>query len=302
MNIRKEASVLSAGVPDEEQLAAINAFTKSPLTAGEVYCFSVRLCDDLPDRDFERFDTAALPALAALFRGKTGIIDHDWSAERQIARIFDTDVCRDGAATYLRAWCYMLRTEKNADLIAQIEGGIKKEVSVGCTMGRATCSVCGQEYGTCAHRKGERYDGQVCLAVLRDPVDAYEFSFVAVPAQREAGVLKAAEGGEAMTLTELVNKNGSPDLRDSLKALEKDALFGRSCRESLVNETVALGLLLDFGAEEEILRKAFSALSGEELTRLKAAMAKKSAELFPPGAILPNATDHPAAMEAAFMI
>lgn len=302
MNIRKEASVLSAGVPDEEQLAAINAFTKSPLTAGEVYCFSVRLCDDLPDRDFERFDTAALPALAALFRGKTGIIDHDWSAERQIARIFDTDVCRDGAATYLRAWCYMLRTEKNADLIAQIEGGIKKEVSVGCTMGRATCSVCGQEYGTCAHRKGERYDGQVCLAVLRDPVDAYEFSFVAVPAQRGAGVLKAAEGGEAMTLTELVNKNGSPDLRDSLKALEKDALFGRSCRESLVNETVALGLLLDFGAEEEILRKAFSALSGEELTRLKAAMTKKSAELFPPGAILPNATDHPAAMEAAFMI
>lgn len=302
MNIRKEASVLSAGVPDEEQLAAINAFTKSPLTAGEVYCFSVRLCDDLPDRDFERFDTEALRALAALFRGKTGIIDHDWSAERQIARIFDTDVCRDGAATYLRAWCYMLRTEKNADLIAQIEGGIKKEVSVGCAMGRATCSVCGQEYGTCAHRKGERYDGQVCLAVLRDPVDAYEFSFVAVPAQRGAGVLKAAEGGEAMTLTELVNKNGSPDLRDSLKALEKDALFGRSCRESLVNETVALGLLLDFGAEEEILRKAFSALSGEELTRLKAAMTKKSAELFPPGAILPNATDHPAAMEAAFMI
>ena len=267
-----------------------------------VYCFSVRLCDDLPDRDFERFDTAALPALAALFRGKTGIIDHEWSAERQIARIFDTDVCSDGAVTYLRAWCYMLRTEKNADLIAQIEGGIKKEVSVGCAMGRATCSVCGQDYGTCAHRKGERYDGQVCLAVLRDPVDAYEFSFVAVPAQREAGVLKAAEGGEAMTLTELVNKNGSPDLRDSLKALEKDALFGRTCRDALVNETVALGLLLDFGAEEELLRKAFSALFGEELTRLKAAMAKKSAALFPPGAILPDTNDHPAAMEAAFMI
>ena len=105
-----------------------------------------------------------------------------------------------------------------------------------------------------------------------------------------------------MTLTELVNKNGSPDLRDSLKALEKDALFGRTCRDALVNETVALGLLLDFGAEEALLRKAFSALSGEELTRLKAAMAKKSAALFPPGAILPSTNDHPAAMEAAFMI
>ena len=64
MNIRKEASVLAAGTPDEMQLAKINRYTKSPLKAAEVYCFDVRLCDDLPDRDFERFDTAALPVLA----------------------------------------------------------------------------------------------------------------------------------------------------------------------------------------------------------------------------------------------
>ena len=42
------------------------------------------------------------------------------------------------------AWAYMLRTEKNADLIAEIEGGIKKEVSVGCSVGRRVCSVCGE--------------------------------------------------------------------------------------------------------------------------------------------------------------
>ena len=162
MNIRKEASVLSAGVPDEGQLAAINAFTKSPLTTGEVYCFSVRLCDDLPDRDYERFDTAALPVLAELFRGKTGIADHDWSAERQIARIFDTEVLSENGASYIRAHCYMLRTEKNADLISEIEGGIKKEVSVGCAVRRTVCSVCGKPYGTCEHRKGLDYDGKTC--------------------------------------------------------------------------------------------------------------------------------------------
>ena len=240
--------------------------------------------------------------MAELFRGKTGIVDHDWSAERQIARIFDTEVCKDGTVTFLRAACYMLRTEKNADLIAQIEGGIRKEVSVGCAMGRSVCSVCGEPYGSCAHRKGVTYDGTLCLAVLYDPTDAYEFSFVAVPAQRGAGVLKAAEGGENMTLRELVTKNGTPDLCDRLQSLEEEAQFGRQCRENLISETVTLGLLLDFGAQEATLRKAFSALSSEELTQLKAEMSQRTAALFPPNTQLPAAGAREAAMEAAYMI
>lgn len=42
----------------QEELAYINQFTKSPLTAEEVYFFPVRLCDNEVDRDFERFDRA----------------------------------------------------------------------------------------------------------------------------------------------------------------------------------------------------------------------------------------------------
>ena len=34
------------------------------------------------------------------------------------------------------------------------------------------------------------YDGKTCHFVLSDPQDAYEWSFVAVPAQRDAGVIK----------------------------------------------------------------------------------------------------------------
>ena len=67
MDIRKEAAVVGAGTPDKAQLEKINALAKSPLRAEEVYAFRVRLCDDRPDRDNERFDTAALPRLAALW-------------------------------------------------------------------------------------------------------------------------------------------------------------------------------------------------------------------------------------------
>ena len=301
MNIQKAAAVTASGHPDEAQLAKINLYSKTPLKAGEVYCFSVRLCDDLPDRDYERFDTAALLVLAELFRGKTGITDHDWSAERQIARIFDTEVLSENGASYIRAHCYMLRTEKNADLISEIEGGIKKEVSVGCAVRRTVCSVCGKPYGTCEHRKGLDYDGKTCYAVLCEPTDAYEFSFVAVPAQRQAGVLKC-KGGVCMTLQELVTKYGTPELCDCLKTLEEEAQFGRECREAMVAETVALGLLLDFGADEATLQKAFSALDSRQLRTLKAAMAQKAAVLFPPEAQLPRPQSLPAKLEDAYII
>ena len=81
MKIEKQAGVLTSGTPDAVQLEKINAQAKAPLTAEEVYVFSVRLCDDQPDRDHERFQTEALGKLAPMFIGKTGIVDHAWSSE-----------------------------------------------------------------------------------------------------------------------------------------------------------------------------------------------------------------------------
>ena len=175
MEIRKAAGVLETGKPDEKQLALINRHTKSPLTAEDVYIFAVRLCDDRPDRDNERFHPEAIRRLAPMFVGKTGILDHDWSSDRQLGRIFATEVICENDVTWLKAWVYMLRSEKTAGIIREIEGGIKKEVSVGCAMGRTVCSVCGEDYGTCTHQKGHRYGTEVCTAVLCDPTDAYEF-------------------------------------------------------------------------------------------------------------------------------
>ena len=75
-----------------EELAEINRFARTPLTAEEVYCFAVRLCDNEVDRDFERFDAGTLSALGDLFVGKTGLFDHRWSAEGQTARIYRTEL------------------------------------------------------------------------------------------------------------------------------------------------------------------------------------------------------------------
>ena len=141
MEVKKATEALGGGIPTGAQLEAINGQAKAAMTPEQVYVFSLRLCDDQVDRDMERFDTAALPALAKLFIGKTGIVDHQWSAGNQVARIFATEVVQEDHVRYIKAWAYIRRGGANEDVIADIEAGIKKEVSVGCAMGRAVCSV-----------------------------------------------------------------------------------------------------------------------------------------------------------------
>ena len=277
MEIKKATEVVMGGVPTAVQLEAINAQAKAALTEEKVYVFSLRLCDDQVDRDGERFDTAALPILAKLFIGKTGIVDHRWSSESQIARIFETQVVQDAGVSYIKAWAYIRRGGNNDEIIADIEAGIKKEVSVGCAMGRSICSICGSDYGTCGHQKGEAYDGQLCCAILKEPMDAYEFSFVAVPAQPNAGVLKAL-GGSRRCLKELAEEFGA---QAEYRSLFQEAQLGRKYRKELEEGVVRLCLTLDLGAEVSVLQSIVKTAAAEDLLQLKEALEERAAQMLP---------------------
>ncbi len=179
----------------EEELEKINSYSLTHLNEKDIFAFSVILCDNEIDRDFECFDKESLNTLAELFVGKTGILNHDMKAENQVARIYSAAVeesesektstgdvyCR------LRAKAYMLRNEKNQSLIDEICAGIKKEVSINCSVSEIICSECGKNVKKehCTHIKGKD-----CYHILRKPTDAYEWSFVAVPAQKKAGTIK----------------------------------------------------------------------------------------------------------------
>ena len=298
MEVKKGTEVTVGGMATAVQMEAINAQAKTKLTAQQVYVFSLRLCDDQVDRDMERFDTAALPGLAKLFIGKTGIVDHRWSAEKQVARIFETQVVKEESISYIKAWAYIRRGGANDEIIADIEAGIKKEVSVGCAMGMAVCSVCGCEYGTCGHCKGECYDGQICCAVLKEPMDAYEFSFVAVPAQREAGVLKAL-GGRNRSLKELAEEYGA---QGEYRALFKEAQLGRQYRKELEAEIVRLGLALELGIGADVLRGVAKTAAAEDLMAMRTALEGKLAEMMPVMTQLGGNTQTKETIESGFMI
>lgn len=297
MEIRKAAETVSSGAPTAAQLEAINALAKTRLNGEQVYVFSLRLCDDRIDRDGERFDTGALPGLAKLFLGKTGILDHRWSTENQVARIFETQVVKEKDESYIRAWAYIRRGGKNDELIADIEAGIKKEVSVGCAMAQAVCSICGSEYGTCGHVKGEHYDGQICAVILKEPVDAYEFSFVAVPAQREAGVMKGM--GAAVSLKELAAEHGA---QAEYRALTKEAELGRRYRKDLEDCVVRLGLALELGVSEPVLRSLAQTAGAEELLALKEALQGRLVESLPMVSQLLGVKGKAEEIESGFLI
>ena len=183
-------------------LEQLNKFTRKELTAEEVYIFPVTLCDNEIDRDNERFSVKALEEMAEKFVGVTGIFDHNPKGENQTARIFLTEVVKENRSnslgepyTYLKGYAYMVKTDSNADLIREIDGGIKKEVSVSCSAEKQICSVCGADKRVkpCHHVKGRKYNGKLCFLTLESISDAYEWSFVAVPAQINAGVTKSFE-------------------------------------------------------------------------------------------------------------
>ncbi len=365
MQITKASVATGGGKPTPEQLERINAMAKAELKADQVYVFSVRLCDDQIDRDQERFDTDALPVLAKLFVGKSGVVDHQWSAQKQIARIFATEVqrhdevsfrfdtdalpvlaklfvgksgvvdhqwsaqkqiarifatevqrhdevsfikawayIRRGGAgdewiadieagikkevsvgcaifatevqrhdevSFIKAWAYIRRGGAGDEWIADIEAGIKKEVSVGCAMGRRVCSICGQSYGECGHEKGQVYDGQMCCAILREPMDAYEFSFVAVPAQPNAGVMKTM-GAEKPSLKALAEHYGAQEEYRALAELAYEFSF------VAVPAQPNAGVMKTMGAEKPSLKALAEHYGAQEEYRALAELARLGRE------------------------
>ena len=294
------ALAADGSTPSPEELRLINAYTRRELSADEVYVFSVALCDNDVDRDGERFTAGSLDALAKLFVGRTGIFDHDPSAKNQTARIISCaveSVPERGTVTgeeylCLKARAYLPRTEGNAGLIAALDSGIVKEVSVGCAVGRILCSICGEELASCPHRKGETYGGKLCCGELCDPYDAYEWSFVAVPSQKRAGVTKSAYGKEndMETIMNRLAKGVSVTLSDRdcqklvsyIDSLKKSAADGVYFRDTLTEEVLRLSAAVQPEISRDTMESVAKGMTVAQLREFRAAFEKKRAENLAP--------------------
>ncbi len=279
----------------ESELALINEYSRKELKADEVYTFSVVLCDNDIDRDNEHFSDAALDKLAELFVGVTGIYDHDPSAKNQIARIYSckTETLPDKLTSYgapykrVVAKAYVPVCKGSEEFIAMLDSGIKKEVSVGCGVRSCTCSICGEDMrvGECSHVKGKTYGGELCCGILDDPTDAYEWSFIAVPAQRKAGVIKSFLSGGDIEKRFFTHENLDSSDIDELKAyissLKTKAEEGERYKSALRLEAVKAGITAKVGIESALLESMVKGLSVDELLRLKSGFEREAEKHLP---------------------
>lgn len=291
-----------------EELEKINQYTRRSMKAEELYTFTVVLCDNEVDRDYDRFTLESLRALAKLFLGKTGIFDHSAKTEYQSARIYDTYLEEDfsrkteNGETYTRlvAKAYLPRSEKNDQLILEIDSGMKKEVSVGCAMGKRLCSICGTDKAkqACSHHKGRVYSvhgvEKRAHDVLSDPTDAYEWSFVAVPAQRKAGVIKyftPTGNGAAIDVQKLFSDSLNEDvtltkeavlqLKEHMAFLEEQAQCGIRYRETVAEEVRKLSYLVQPEVSAAVMMRMLENASIEDLEALRKSFRQRADAILP---------------------
>ena len=255
--------------PTEKDIEKINSFARRKISQDELYTFSMILCGNDIDRDCEAFTKDALISMTKLFQGKTGIIDHKASSKNQIARIYKTSVVKSDEKTLygedkylLKAWAYMVKSPNTKDLILKIDAGIIKEVSVSCNIGKKVCSICNTPYdGSCNHILGKKYDGAFCYIKLENPLDAYEWSFVAIPAQLDAGVTKHYK---------------FPSKKDN--EFQKQALAGKYYENRLKASVLKLSFLVGFMKNNSTFKDILDKLSIKELESFESEFSKKLKE------------------------
>lgn len=210
--------------PTDEQLAQINQFTRTPKTAEQLVVLPMWACNDLVDRDIDRFRTEAIRSFASLPQpfspiGKSFMIGHDYT-KLPVGRIFDAKTEVVEGVTFLKVYAYMPNTAQYAEYLENVDFGIHWAVSVGVVFNDAYCNV-GDEHPWgywgywCdhGHEKGLYYDpksdktdswgyplpvdagakgAELCVRDLANPSDFYEISQVYLGAQFYAELEKGA--------------------------------------------------------------------------------------------------------------
>lgn len=330
-------SIKSAGTPTDAQLAAIREYTLADMPAEKLYVRTFALAHNAIDRDNEAFDEALLADFARTLPGKGLFIRHPtgWDGDTGPGkgRWFAAQVERmglDEARTLLRApdlqWppgvttasvlmadSYLVRTNGNADLLDEIDGGVVSDVSVGF---RANGS----------EQIRDADGNELTSRRLTAPGEALEGSLVWLGAQPGARAIKnatrteepdmpvdqkthdtlvAAKAAADAKVTELQQQlNEAAPSRDIVlnlrKALgDRGALVediaglaalvaaGDEHRKALVADIIAgeraLGIV---GDDDEAVKAAEAIHNGESLERLQA-LAKHYGERVPKGSRMP---------------
>lgn len=257
-----------------EMLARINAYALKDLSADGIYVRRCLLAHNAIDRDNERFPETLLDNFAATLPGKSLLFGHDRRSYFPLGLFFDasteeitadqfkaltgeTPRLPDGVSSVkvLWGWFYIVKTPSSADMIANLEAGVYRHVSIGFN----AADLVGVK---------KEINGPTLYLEYVPPGEALEGSLVWLGAQPGATAQKALKDQEThtsevptmKTLITLLAGMGLKTLTDTatedqiaagIKALiaekdariadlEAEASLGKAYREKTVADYVAL--------------------------------------------------------------
>ena len=157
--------------PSPTDFELIKNFLKSEdIKPEDLFVYPVRLCDNCKDRDGEMFSDTALESVSRLAVGVVGIKNHDWVSENAHSRIYKAEIEEIDGIKSVIGYAYTMVTDSTQEFINNIKSGLLQEISIGFSA-----------------KNYVEVDG---IRIIEDVEEVFEWSFVAVPAQPKAGVVK----------------------------------------------------------------------------------------------------------------
>jgi hypothetical protein len=137
----------------------INANINPPrkVSGDDIYVRAIYLISDHVNSYGGRFPLNELEGLCKMIVDSPVLIGHNKS-ELPIARNFKAEVVTKEDGNWVKVWFYWLKeTDGSEALLANIDGGIYKEGSIGFIYSFPECGICGKDIRECSHTPLKKY-------------------------------------------------------------------------------------------------------------------------------------------------
>lgn len=136
------------------------------VSADDIYVRAIYLVSDQINSYGGRFPKNELSNLCHLIIDSPVLVGHNKSG-LPIARNFKAEVIEKNDESWVKVWFYWLKKAEGSEaLLANIDGGIYKEGSIGFIFSLPECGICGEDIRGCLHVPLKKYgsgeDEMVC--------------------------------------------------------------------------------------------------------------------------------------------
>jgi phage head maturation protease len=191
---------------DRDLLNDVNKFTLRPLERDEFAVFTMDLCNNQIDAHYSRFPVDELESINEMVPGRPFMERHDTKGTLPRGTFFRSRLHEEAEGEYVsvRPDVYILHTDENRDLIANIEGGVYRATSIGFSFMHPECSICHKDIRTCDHVPGRTYGDESCHYVMHEVVSVLEGSVV-FSASQGTGFVAARDDASRPTASEALS-------------------------------------------------------------------------------------------------